>query len=194
MREAKPRILSVRNAQIALWVTRGACILAGFFIAVVPALDDLITTAYRVLLIVPPLFAVVVAGLYFATDRGTSLHRSALVGAGIGVVVMIAPVALALGSSLLSVVAIFVLGVPAVVGFTVFVLFVAYLLWTASGLSVPRWIPVALVVVPVVDPILNAVLISILPIGISVTGLTWVTTGLVLHRDSNTDHDAVGVA
>ena len=48
-----------------------------------------------------------------------------------------------------SVVAIVIVGVPAAVGFTVFTLFMAYLLWTVAGIRVPRWVPVSLVAVPV---------------------------------------------
>ena len=179
----------MKTTHATLWVTRAACVLAGLLIAVVPALDDLTIIAYRVLPLVPPLFAVVLVGSYFATDRGASLHRSALVGAGIGVVVMLVPAVLALGGGPMPAVGILILGVPAVVGFTVFVLFVAYLLWSASGIRVPRWIPLGLVVVPILDPLVNGVLVGILPVGISVTGLVWIATGITLESSRGSPED-----
>ena len=172
----------MNRSKAALWVARSGCVVTGLLIAAIPALDDL-AGVYRMLALVPFLFAGLLVSLYFATGRGARLERSALIGAGIGVLVMIVPAAFLVGGGW-SVVAIVIVGVPAVVGFAVFTLFVAHLLWTAAGIRVPRWIPVSLVAVPIVDPLLNGILIDILPVGVSVTGLAWVATGMTL-RPSN---------
>jgi hypothetical protein len=179
------------RAEAATWIARGACVVAGLLIAAVPAVDDL-AGVYRVLALVPFLFAGLLVALYFATGRGARLERSALVGAGIGVLVMVVP-AIFLIREGSSVIAIFIVGVPAAVGFTVFTLFVSYLLWAAEGIRVPQWAPVSLVAVPVVDPLLNGVLIGILPVGVSATGLVWVATGATL-RSSEFDGGASSVS
>jgi hypothetical protein len=175
----------MNRSNAAMWVARGACVVAGLVIAAVPTIDGF-AGVYRVLALVPFLFTGVLVGLYFATSHGARLERSALVGAGIGVLVMLVPAIFLVGSGS-SVVAFFIIGVPAAVGFTVFVLFMAYLLWSASGIRVPRWVPVSLVVVPVLDPLLNGVLIGLLPVGVSATGLAWVATGVTLRTVESGD-------
>lgn len=167
--------------------TRGACITVGFLIAAFPALDNVVGLSYRILALVPLLFAGVLIGLYFATGHGAYLQHNALVGASIGVLVMLGPTILLVQSGPKPVVGVFIIGVPAVVGFAVFTLFVAYLLWSAPDTFVPRWISVALVVAPIVDPLVNAIITPILAVGISITGLSWIGVGLTLCSGDDAD-------
>ena len=178
------------ESRITLLGTRSTCIAVGVLIAAFPAVDDIIGLSSRVLAFVPILFAGVLIGLYFTTDRSAHLQRSSFVGAGLGVLVMLVPVVLFVQSGPKPAVAAVIIGVPAVVGFAVFTLFMAYLLWSVPDPFAPRWVSVTLVVAPVVDPLVNAIITPVLSVGISVTGLSWIVIGVTLRPDNDLDDDS----
>ena len=170
------------NSRKTTHALRVFCIVAGAFIAVIPALDEITSTfSYRVLAL--PLL--LCAGIFVATvsiaDSSTDHRRIALTAGGIGVLLMAFAGIVIFQSGGGSVAYFVIFALPVFVGYAGFIGSVAYLFWAAPNIHVSRWIPVLLVMAPIIDPIANGIWVTILPAGVSVVGLVWVLTGLVLR-------------
>ncbi|WP_332899625.1 hypothetical protein [Haladaptatus sp. CMSO5] len=178
------------NQKAAIQLTRLFSLCVGLLLASVPALDDFAAIPYDVLAGVPLLFAGLLCGLYFGTSPSNRDTRLGFVGAGIGVCALFVAAIFLVQSGSQSGVSFLIIGLPAVTGFGVFSIMVAYILSTSSEVSVPRWIPIALVVTPLVDPLANAVITPMLSVGLSITGLVWVGFGLTLRGKNQTLNSA----
>ena len=135
------------------------------------------------LAIVPLLLAGIGTGLFLGTDRDTLSQHGAFVAGGIGVLLMMAAVVLFAPAGPKPVGAVFIFVPPALVGFGLFTLAVAYIIWAAPDVLAPRWIAAMLVAATLVDPFVISALTHYLSVGISVTGLAWITTGLALRSE-----------
>lgn len=165
--------------------TRIAFALAGVLIAIVPLGDHLVPLPNQAFTAIPLFFALGFYGYYTSVARVDSVS---LLPLGIGILGL---VVMGVGSFLLAVsngapiASVFIIAVPSVTGYVLFTLTMAYFLWTSETATIPKWVPVALIVLPILDPLVNAVLTPILSAGVSITGLSWLLVSVALRSENH---------